>query len=255
MRAAVLTGVAVAAGIVLCGLLLLLGRAAVQQWRGSAKISRHSAGNRRGVPPRLSVVLAGPAALWVGWLLGGPVAATIAAVYVTAAANAWRLRVARRQLDHTYGQMLDAIENASSDLRAGLVPEATPTGPLTADAAIATAIARLDAACRISEALGTPLADLLDRVDADLRAGQRLRLNVRAQMAGAQATSVLLAGLPIVGLGLGVSMGFDPVDQLLHTPVGAGCGLTAVLLQCAGLAWTARLIRNATASHQPRTRT
>jgi tight adherence protein B len=41
-------------------------------------------------------------------------------------------------------------------------------------------------------------------------------------------------------------MGADPVDQLLHTPVGAGCGLGAVVLQCAGLAWTARLVRAAT---------
>ena len=256
MSLTVLTGVAVAAGIVLCGLLGLILRGSRER-----TVSRHRSDDRRnalvrllGTRPRLSVALAGLVALGAGGLLGGPVAATIAAVYVTVAANAWRLRVARRRLDHTYEEMLHAIENASSDLRAGLVPEATPSGPLIADAAVATAIARLDAAYRISEALGTPLADLLDRVEADLRAGRRLRMNVRAQTAGAQATSVLLAGLPLVGLGLGVSMGFDPVDQLLHTPVGAGCALTAVLLQCAGLAWTARLVRNATVAQQPGTR-
>jgi tight adherence protein B len=216
-------------------------------------MSRHRAGSRRaglarlvGARPRLSVALAGLAAVAAGALLGGPVLAVIAGVYVTLAANAWRLRVQRRRLDHTYTEMLHAIENASSDLRAGLVPEAPPGRPDSADAAVAAAIARLDAAYRISEALGTPLADLLDRVDADLRAGQRLRLAVRAQTAGAQATSLLLAGLPVVGLALGASLGVDPVDQLLHTPVGAGCGLGAVALQCTGLAWTARLVRGAT---------
>jgi tight adherence protein B len=245
MRTALL---AATGGIVLCGLLLLrLAR------RRSEAPSRHRAGGRRGglaalagAHPRLSVALAGLAALLGGGLLGGPVAAAIAGAYVTVAANAWRLRVDRRRLDHTYTEMLHAIENAAGDLRAGLVPESPLSVPDSADAAVAAAIARLDAAYRISEALGTPLADLLDRVDADLRAGQRLRLTVRAQTAGAQATSVLLAGLPVVGLALGASMGADPVDQLLHTPVGAGCGLGAVVLQCAGLAWTARLVRGAT---------
>ena len=240
MSTALLIGSAVAAAVVLCGLAVRPRRAATA--------SRHRAGgpDTFTARPRLVVALAGLGALGVGWLLGGPVAAAIAATYATVAANAWRRWVERRRLDHTYTEMLHAIENASSDLRAGLVPDAPPTGLLSADAAIATAIARLDAAYRISEALGTPLADLLDRVDADLRAGQRLRLEVRAQTAGAQTTSVLLAALPVVGLALGVSIGYDPVGQLLHTPVGAGCGLTAVALQCAGLAWTARLVRGAT---------
>lgn len=216
-------------------------------------MSRHRAGGgRRGLArlvaarPRLSVAAAGLVALPAGALLGGPVLAVIAGAYVTLAANAWRLRVARRRLEHAYTALLHGIENASSDLRAGLVPEESPTGPGSADGQLTAAIARLDAAYRISEALGTPLADLLDRVDADLRAGQRLRLAVRAQTAGAQATSLLLAGLPVVGLALGVSLGVDPIDQLLHTSVGAGCGLGAVVLQCAGLAWTARLVRGAT---------
>jgi tight adherence protein B len=245
MRIALLTG---AAGIVLCGLLVVLAR---RQRRPAP--SRHRAGGRRGgltalagARPRLSIVLVGLAVGGVGGLLGGPVAAAIAGAYATVAANAWRLRVGRQRLDRTYTDMLHAIENAANDLRAGLIPEAPPAAPDPVDAAVAAAMARLDAAYRISEALGTPLADLLDRVDADLRAGQRLRLTVRAQTAGAQATSVLLAGLPVVGLALGASMGADPVDQLLHTPVGAGCGLGAVVLQCAGLAWTARLVRAAT---------
>jgi tight adherence protein B len=249
MSAATLAG---AAGIVLCGLLVVLALRQRRRAR-SATPSRHRAGGRRGgltalagARPRLSVVLAGLAALGVGGLLGGPVAAAIAGAYATVAANAWRLRVDRRRLDRTYTEMLHAIENAASDLRAGLIPEAPLPAPDPLDTAVAAAMARLDAAYRISEALGTPLADLLDRVDADLRAGQRLRLTVRAQTAGAQATSVLLAGLPVVGLALGASMGADPVDQLLHTPVGAGCGLGAVVLQCAGLAWTARLVRAAT---------
>ncbi|MFD0824011.1 hypothetical protein ACFQ0D_38100, partial [Micromonospora zhanjiangensis] len=51
----------------------------------------------------------------------------------------------------------------------------------------------------------------------------------------------LLAVLPSGGVALGYVIGADPVQVLLHTPVGAGCALGAVVLQVAGLAWTARL--------------
>ena len=106
------------------------------------------------------------------------------------------------------------------------------------------ALARLEAAHRVSEALGTPLADLLDQVEADLRAGQALRLNLAAQTSGAQTTTTLLVGLPAAGLWLGAGIGVDPVGQLLHTPLGAACAVTAVALQVAGLLWTGRMVRS-----------
>ncbi|MEU0553359.1 hypothetical protein [Dactylosporangium sp. NPDC006015] len=110
------------------------------------------------------------------------------------------------------------------------------------EAAVAVAMARLEAAHRVSEALGTPLADLLDQVEADLRAGQALRLNLAAQTSGAQTTTTLLVGLPVAGLWLGASIGVDPVGQLLHTPLGAACAIVAVALQCAGMLWTGRMV-------------
>ncbi|UWZ59279.1 hypothetical protein Daura_01150 [Dactylosporangium aurantiacum] len=115
------------------------------------------------------------------------------------------------------------------------------------DAAVLVALARLEAAHRVSEALGTPLADLLDQVDADLRAGHALRLNLAAQTSGAQTTTALLVGMPAAGLWLGAGIGVDPVGQLLHTPLGAACAVTAVALQCAGLLWTGRMVRSVVA--------
>ena len=116
-----------------------------------------------------------------------------------------------------------------------------------ADPFLSVAAVRLEAAYRISEALGTPLADLLDRVDADLRAGQRLRATVDAQVSGARATSALLLGMPVAGLLLGTGLGVDPVAQLLHTSLGATCALTAASLQCAGMLWTGRIVDGAVA--------
>jgi tight adherence protein B len=68
-----------------------------------------------------------------------------------------------------------------------------------------------------------------------------MRRQVDAQLAGARATGRLLAGLPVLGLGLGVAIGGSPGDFLLHTPVGAICLSVAVALDIAGLAWMDRI--------------
>jgi Flp pilus assembly protein TadB len=100
---------------------------------------------------------------------------------------------------------------------------------------------RASAALTLAERTGAPLAELLDRVEADARAADRVAAGLTAQSAGARATALLLAGLPGAGLALGVTIGADPVHVLLHEPVGAACALGALALQLTGLAWSQRL--------------
>lgn len=351
------------------GLLLIRRRRARKRLD---RLSRHrrSTGVRRRWPevdrlagmlvdrPGVTVTAGGAVAGGLGLLAGGPVAAVLATVYAALGLLGVRGQLARRSADRAIGELLDAIEDAVGDLRAGVVPFATaapypggadvevyaaapgpqspgdfatpvrqrtdaaasgrprgdaaalgrPRGEYAApvparsygghaglgatvrriweaaderghraagdraagdraaavhagsavpprrgrsrrrdDAAVLVALARLEAAHRVSEALGTPLADLLDQVDADLRAGQALRLNLAAQTSGAQTTTALLVGLPAAGLWLGAGIGVDPVGQLLHTPLGAACAVTAVALQCAGLLWTGRMVRSVVA--------
>jgi tight adherence protein B len=97
------------------------------------------------------------------------------------------------------------------------------------------------AAWRLAERTGAPVADLVDRIEADARAADRARAAASAQAAGARATAMLLAGLPIGGIALGYAIGADPLRVLLHTPLGAGCVVGALALQLAGLAWADRL--------------
>ncbi|WP_435131377.1 type II secretion system F family protein [Actinacidiphila sp. bgisy144] len=92
---------------------------------------------------------------------------------------------------------------------------------------------------------GAGLATALDRVAAALRAEADQREDLRAQLAGPRATAVLLALLPVFGLVLGTALGADPAEVLLHTPAGLGCLVVGALLEWAGLAWTARIIRAA----------
>lgn len=100
---------------------------------------------------------------------------------------------------------------------------------------------RLVAAWRLAETTGAPLGDVLARLDAEVRSGERTRALAAAHAASAQATATLLAALPLAGIVLGYGLGADPLRVLLHTPIGGACAVAAVGLQLAGLAWARRL--------------
>ncbi|MFG1805786.1 type II secretion system F family protein [Streptomyces sp. NPDC049040] len=92
---------------------------------------------------------------------------------------------------------------------------------------------------------GAGLAAALDRVAAALRAEADQRDDLRAQLAGPRSTAGLLALLPLFGVVLGAGLGAHPAAILLHTPAGLLCLVAGALLEWAGLAWTARIIRAA----------
>jgi tight adherence protein B len=209
---------------------------------------RRRAGGRAGV-----VGVAALAGLAAG-VAGGLVAAVVAGIYAALAGAAWLNWRREGRIGRDRVALLDAIATLAADLRAGLSPAAALAeaqlslqGGPDADSHRDRSLRRLTAAWQLSEQLGAPLADLLDRVESDLRAADRTRSNVAAQTAGARATTWVLAALPVAGIGLGYAMGVDPTRSLLHTPFGAACVATALVLQCAGLAWVSWLVRGATA--------
>ncbi|PZT70509.1 hypothetical protein DN402_16090 [Streptomyces sp. SW4] len=105
------------------------------------------------------------------------------------------------------------------------------------------------AACwRVAVDQGAGLADGLDRLEGALRAERDQRLDLRAQLAGARATAVMLAGLPALGLLLGFAMGADPLRVLLHTGAGLGCLVAGAVLEALGLWWAMRIVRGAEAA-------
>ncbi|SCE86166.1 tight adherence protein B [Micromonospora chaiyaphumensis] len=197
-----------------------------------------------------------------GGLLGGPVAALVLAAYGTLAARAVLRRRARQAADLAHRRDLDQLGALAADLRAGLpaggaiaadvqavLPEGGalgadvragfPAGGLGDGSRRAARLAQ--AAVRLADRTGAPLADLLERVEADARAADRGLAAAAAQAAGARATAWLLAALPVGGIGLGYAIGVDPVAVLLHTPVGGGSAVAAVALQIGGLLWAERL--------------
>jgi tight adherence protein B len=204
-----------------------------------------------GPGPTVMLVAAAALAAAVAGLLGGPVAAAIALGYALIGLRAARRAVTEKAVTAARTGALDVIGGLAADLRAGVAPAAAVEAARLAlsgcgpDPAVRRALGRLRAACEVSERLGAPLADLLDRVESDLRGVERARTAVAAQTTGARASAALLALLPVAGVGLGYAMGARPDHALLHTPTGAACALGALLLQYAGLSWTGRLCRAA----------
>ncbi|WP_328359749.1 type II secretion system F family protein [Streptomyces sp. NBC_00445] len=102
------------------------------------------------------------------------------------------------------------------------------------------------AACwRVAVDQGAGLAAGLDRLEAALRAERDQRADLRAQLAGARSTAVMLAALPAFGLTLGTALGADPLHVLLHTGAGFGCLVVGGLLEVVGVWWVARIVRGA----------
>lgn len=104
---------------------------------------------------------------------------------------------------------------------------------------------RLAACWQVSERSGSGLAPSVSRLAATLRDEEQVRREVAAQLAGPRATAVLLALLPAFGLAMGNALGANPLAVLVGTPVGRGCLVLGLLLEAAGLLWTARITRGA----------
>ena len=193
-------------------------------------------------PRWLALCAAGSAAGLVGFALAGPVAAFALCAYaMLATAGFLRIRAGKRDRGR-HAALLDRLTGLAADLRAG-IPVAAATSDLDPGAARPGRhlVELTAAAVTLSEQTGAPLADLVDRIEADARSTARATASAAAQSAGAQATALLLAALPAGGIGLGYGIGVDPLATLLHTPLGAACTAGAIALQTLGLAWTNRL--------------
>ncbi|MFH8490271.1 type II secretion system F family protein [Streptomyces longisporoflavus] len=102
------------------------------------------------------------------------------------------------------------------------------------------------AACwRVAVDRGAGLAAGLERLEGALRAERDQRADLRAQLAGARSTAVMLAGLPVLGLLMGSALGASPLRVLLHTGAGLGCLAVGGVLEGVGVWWALRIVRGA----------
>ena len=103
----------------------------------------------------------------------------------------------------------------------------------------------LAAAWAVSGRTGAPLAGVLEGLARAVEDELDALAARDTALAGPKATARILSTLPLLGLGLGMVMGTDPLGVLLgmvwgHLALVLGLGLSA-----AGLLWTRRLVRGA----------
>jgi len=95
----------------------------------------------------------------------------------------------------------------------------------------------------LSESTGMPLSPVTRHVADSLRRQGDIRDQRRAELSTAKSTSKLLAGLPLVGIGMGFFVGANPLAFLAGSMPGHLCLVGASTLICAGLIWTTYLAK------------
>ena len=128
--------------------------------------------------------------------------------------------------------VVDAAQNGD-DVPTALIRAAEPEG---------CEGLRLLAGCwRVGVDRGGMLAAVIEGLAEALRDEQSHRDDIALQLAGPRATARLLAGLPILGLGMAAALGAKPLSFLFATLPGALCLTLGIGLDALGLWWTARL--------------
>jgi len=106
---------------------------------------------------------------------------------------------------------------------------------------------RLAVCWQLAQDHGLSIATLMQTAQRDIVARERFWTDVDAGMTGARTTAAVLAGLPVLGIGLGQLIGAQPLAFLLSSNVGSWLLVVGVTLACGGLLWsdhiTARVLR------------
>lgn len=220
--------------------------------------------------PALIVFGAGGLVVAVALMLG-PGLGLAAAIAVLTAGHLARAARATRRDRRRRGELLVALRLLVTEIESGARPpaalaaagaaaaslrtefaaaaRAAGAGEPVADGLLATAeLAPLGHAWQVSEAGGAPLGEVLAGVTADLAARDETRRAVAAAVAGARSSAGLLAGLPLLGVGLGAAMGAHPLAFLTGSPGGHATACAGVVLEAVGLLWTHHLVRRAEAT-------
>jgi tight adherence protein B len=177
---------------------------------------------------------------------------------------------ARHRRDRRRRQVLEFCDSLTAELQAGLPastaleracepwPELAPVRAasridgdvpdafrVVAQMPGAAGLAAVAAAWDVASRSGAGLAAVVDRVTESLRHDADAAAEVTAALGPPRATARMLLVLPVLGLGLGISMGANPVEFLLTTAPGLGCLFIGVLLALAGVTWVEHLAARA----------
>lgn len=97
------------------------------------------------------------------------------------------------------------------------------------------------AAWHVAERSGAPIAEVLGRVSAELRAQRALEGVLEAELSAARSSGRVMAALPFGAVLLGTAAGADPLTFLFGSPIGQLLVFLGVVLSSIGVLWIDRL--------------
>ncbi len=145
--------------------------------------------------------------------------------------------VAAREVDGTVADGLRAVAaraRLGADVAAGL-------NSFAASSRLPEHWERLALFWRLAQIHGLAIATLMQAAHRDIVERERFSARVEAGMAGARTTALVLAVLPVLGIGLGQLIGADPLAFLLSRGAGGWLLMVGVMLACCGLLWSDRI--------------
>ena len=132
-------------------------------------------------------------------------------------------------------QRVAARSRLGADVGAGLIAAER-------DSAVPAYWRRLAVFWELAAQRGLAMSVLMQAAHHDILDRQRFAGRIRAALAGARATAVILAALPVLGVALGQLIGAHPVRFLLGGGLGGVLLVVGATLIAAGLAWADRII-------------
>ncbi|GIG29840.1 hypothetical protein [Cellulomonas marina] len=117
-----------------------------------------------------------------------------------------------------------------------------PLGDATPGAVEAAVVV---AAARLAGTLGAPLAPVLEHVADAVAAQADVDGERRAAVAGPRASAALLGRLPLLGAGVGLALGADPLAAATDGGPGTAAVVLGVVLLVVGRRWSAALLARA----------
>ena len=148
------------------------------------------------------------------------------------------LAVAAAESDGEVGLALHAVAaraHLGADVPAGI-------RSIGANSALPVYWDRLAVFWQLAADHGLAMSTLMGAAHRDILDRQRFAARMRAALAGARATAVILALLPALGVLLGQIVGAHPLRFLLGSGPGGVLLVLGVGLACAGMVWADRIV-------------
>jgi Flp pilus assembly protein TadB len=138
-------------------------------------------------------------------------------------------------------------EFAFTNTRQALTSQANLLSALRKDATQHNFLVNCANLLEISSNSGSSINGALTQIAQTLINRKKQEQLISTELASTKATVFVLAGLPIMGLGMGLILGADPISWLLGSMAGRVCLVIGLGLEVVGWLWIKRLLNRALA--------